>query len=98
LQSYILLFAVINPEKFENWCKQNNVLADEATLQMNDNLIKEVYSDIKRLGKEFNLNGLEIPKGIKLLKEPFSIENGLLTATMKFRRNVARKLYQETID
>lgn len=50
-----------------------------------------------RLGKEFGLNGLEKPKGIKLLKDPFSIENGLLTPTMKFKRNVAKKQFNEDI-
>ncbi|MEM9162514.1 MAG: long-chain fatty acid--CoA ligase, partial [Cyanobacteria bacterium P01_F01_bin.4] len=33
-----------------------------------------------------------------LLTEPFSIENGLLTQTLKIRRNVVSDRYRETID
>jgi long-chain acyl-CoA synthetase len=35
---------------------------------------------------------------IELIAEPFSIENGLLTQTMKIRRLVVMERYQETID
>jgi len=33
-----------------------------------------------------------------LLKDPFSIENDLLTPTMKLKRNVAKKVFQDRID
>ena len=34
----------------------------------------------------------------KLLSEPFTVENGLLTQTLKVKRNKVRDRYQETID
>lgn len=52
-------------------------------------------SDIMRLSKEFGLNGLEKPKGLYLQMEPYSVENGLLTPTMKLKRNIAKKQFTE---
>lgn len=46
------------------------------------------------IAKKFKLSSLEKPKDIYLTKEPFGIENGLLTATMKLKRNEATKAYK----
>lgn len=32
LQAYVLLFGVINPDKFKEWCKTNNQLPYDSTL------------------------------------------------------------------
>ena len=51
--------------------------------------------DFTKLANESKFNGLEKPKQITLLEEPFSAENGLLTPTMKLRRNVAKDHFKE---
>lgn len=50
------------------------------------------------IAKKFKLSSLEKPKDIYLTKEPFGVENGLLTATMKLKRNEATKVYKTQID
>jgi long-chain acyl-CoA synthetase len=40
----------------------------------------------------------EIPKKFIFLKEPFSLENGTLTQTLKLKRRVVFQKYQEQID
>ena len=51
--------------------------------------------DFTRLANENKLNGLEKPKQITLLEEPFSAENGLFTPTMKLKRNIAKDHFCE---
>ena len=41
---------------------------------------------------------MEKPKKIFLTKEPFTVENDMLTPTFKMKRNVAKKVYQAEID
>ena len=50
-----------------------------------------------KFGREKNLMGFEIPKKIYLAKEPFSIENQLMTPTMKLRRQIAKKYFEKEI-
>ena len=42
--------------------------------------------------------GFEISKKIYLAKEPFSIENQLMTPTMKLRRQIAKKYFEKEIE
>ena len=64
----------------------------------NPEMIDAVLKDVVRLANENKFNSLEKPKQIKLLKDPFTIESDILTPTMKLKRNIAKKMYQEDID
>jgi len=46
-------------------------------------------------GNKFN--SLEKPKAIKLILDPWTQDNDMLTPTFKLKRNVAKKMYEETI-
>ena len=59
---------------------------------------KLVLDDMLRLAQENKLTGLEKPKEIFLEREPFSVENDILTPTFKLKRNVARKVFQDRLD
>lgn len=50
------------------------------------------------MAKTNKLSGLEKIKAIYLTSDPFSIENDILTPTMKIKRNIAHKVYAEQID
>jgi len=52
-----------------------------------------VLADFLELAKVNKFNGLEKIKKVYLTAEPFSMDNDLLTPTMKIKRNIARKLY-----
>lgn len=76
------------------YCKDKKVeFTDE--LMENEDLRKEVYRSILQLAAANKLNSLEKPKQICLLKDPFTIESDLLTPTMKLKRNIAKKVYEE---
>lgn len=55
---------------------------------------KEVMDDLARLHKENKFSGLERIVNIHLLADPFSIENDLLTPTMKLKRAVAKVRFE----
>jgi long-chain acyl-CoA synthetase len=63
----------------------------------NEKLIKAILADLNRLAAENKFSGLEKIKQILLLIDPFTIENEILTPTMKIKRNIAKKVFEKEI-
>ncbi|XP_035524890.1 long-chain-fatty-acid--CoA ligase 1-like [Morone saxatilis] len=57
-----------------------------------------ILEDMARLGKEGGLKSFEQVKAISIHTELFSIENGLLTPTLKAKRNELRQHFRAQID
>ena len=58
---------------------------------------KVLLEQIKKIGKEHGLKGLEIPTAIARLPELMTVENGLLTPTFKFKRHEIARHYNDLI-
>ena len=63
----------------------------------NEKLIKEIIKDCDTLGRKNDLKGFELPKKIRLIQEPFSLENNLMTPTLKLKGKEIKKKYGEEI-
>lgn len=78
---HLSAFIVPNCEQLKRWCKKHNIkfdLQDERILNFYKYKIEE---KLKHLSQVERINHF------KLLEEEFSQENGLLTPTLKLRRN-----------
>ena len=58
----------------------------------------EIIKVMDEFGREKNLMGFELPKKIYLVKQPFSIDNQIMTPTMKLRRHFAKKFFEKQIN
>ncbi|KAL4927812.1 putative AMP-binding enzyme [Aspergillus undulatus] len=66
---------------------------------LNDNNIKKaVLKDLERVAKKHKLAGYERVKNLALMFEPFSVENNLLTPTLKLKRPPVVKKYRQLLD
>ena len=63
-----------------------------------EDIKKEIIKDIDSYGRKNDLKGFELPKKIHLCKEPFSVENQIITPTMKIRRHIAKKFFAKEIN
>lgn len=86
----------MDPTKVEEFAKKEN-LKNDASLLKNPKLINQIYVDIDRLAKQNKFNSLEVPRNIFLTTKMFTADSGLLTATQKMKRPVAKKYFEKEI-
>ena len=92
LRDFVVGVIVIDPERLAAYAKQ--VGKDPSDESLVEELRPIVDADLKALATKNKLNSLEKPKQLILLTEPFSIENGILTPTMKIKRNIATEKFK----
>ena len=65
-----------------------------------DNILlkKKILEDMEIIGRKNDLKGFELVKQIYITKEPFTIENNLLTPTLKIKSSEVRKKYAKEIE
>ncbi|NWX99451.1 ACSL1 ligase, partial [Nothoprocta ornata] len=80
------------------WAKKRGFEGSYEELCKNKDLKKLILEDMVRIGKESGLKSFEQVKDITLHAEMFSIENGLLTPTLKAKRPELRKYFKSQID
>ncbi|KIV86397.1 hypothetical protein PV11_02008 [Exophiala sideris] len=57
-----------------------------------------VLKDLDKVGRKKKFAGYERVRNVKLALEPFTVENELLTPTLKLKRPIAAKKYRDTLD
>ncbi|XP_055969938.1 long-chain-fatty-acid--CoA ligase 1 isoform X2 [Sorex fumeus] len=98
LQAFLVGIVVPDAEALSSWAKKKGFSGSFDELCRNKDVSKAILDDMVRLGKESGLKTFEQVKGIALHKELFSVENGLLTPTMKAKRPELRKYFRSQID
>jgi len=80
-----------------HYAKEKGLPTDIKTLIARQDIIDMIGEDvIKQLKGKFG--GYEIPKKFLLLSEPFSLDNGMLTQTMKLKRNIVLTKLKDQIE
>ncbi|NWV84025.1 ACSL1 ligase, partial [Dasyornis broadbenti] len=98
LQAFLVAVVVPDPDTLHNWAKKKGFEGSYQELCKNKDVKKHILEDMVRIGKESGLKSFEQVKDIVLHTEMFSIENGLLTPTLKAKRPELRKYFQSQID
>lgn len=91
--------AIINPnfEFLKLWCSRHDVVYTSPTEIIKD---KTIVARFKREIDKYNLQfgDTEQIKKFELVSEEWTIANGLLTPTLKVKRKVVQKKYQDILD
>ena len=102
LKSYLICIAYPKKDDIINYFKNKGIKEinenNYKNYLENEDLKKEIINIMDKFGRENNLMGFELPKKIYLVKEPFTIDNQIMTPTMKLRRHFARKYFEEQIN
>ncbi|XP_043369522.1 long-chain-fatty-acid--CoA ligase 1 isoform X3 [Dermochelys coriacea] len=98
LQAFLIAIVVPDAETLSNWAKKKGFEGSYEELCKNKDLKKHILEDMLKVGKESGLKSFEQVKGIALSMETFSVENGLLTPTLKAKRRELQKFFKSQID
>uniref|UniRef100_A0A8I3PJV9 Arachidonate--CoA ligase n=1 Tax=Canis lupus familiaris TaxID=9615 RepID=A0A8I3PJV9_CANLF len=98
LQAFLIAIVVPDVETLGPWARKKGLEGSFEELCRNKDVRKAVLEDMVRLGKDSGLKPFEQVKGIALHPELFSIDNGLLTPTMKAKRPELRNYFRSQID
>ncbi|KAJ3442361.1 long-chain-fatty-acid--coa ligase [Anaeramoeba flamelloides] len=91
------LIAIVKPlfSNVKDKLSLKNLPDDEL---ISNKLVKQLILDeIEKIGRSNNKHGFEIPKSVLLIKDGFTIENGMSTATLKLKRPLIRKKFEKKI-
>lgn len=91
--------ALIVPEReaCEAWAKQHgHTFGSWESLVASDELYKAIQRDVQQLQRD--LSKFERVRRFRLIPTPFSVENGLLTPTLKIKRKVVVQQYADVIE
>ncbi|HIB76167.1 MAG TPA: hypothetical protein EYO58_00850 [Flavobacteriales bacterium] len=72
------------------------VLSDSATTKSKDEIASSLANSVESLNPQ--LDHHEQVKKVVVMKEPWTIENGLLTPTMKIKRNALEKVHRQNYE
>ncbi|XP_041828912.1 long-chain-fatty-acid--CoA ligase 5 [Melanotaenia boesemani] len=97
LQSCLVAIVVPDAEILPGFAKNLGYQGSIEELCKNTEIKKAIISDMTKLGKEAGLKSFEQVKDVHLHPELFTIENGLLTPTLKAKRAELKALFQPQI-
>uniref|UniRef100_A0A3B3QNR3 Long-chain-fatty-acid--CoA ligase n=1 Tax=Paramormyrops kingsleyae TaxID=1676925 RepID=A0A3B3QNR3_9TELE len=98
LQACLVAIIVPDPDFLPDWTRKRGIEGSFPELCRNQEVKNAILEDILRLGREAGLKSFEQVKDIILHPEMFSIQNGLLTPTLKAKRAELRSHFREQIE
>jgi long-chain acyl-CoA synthetase len=92
---HLVALVVPDAEFAADWAKANGAANDLAALCANPDFIKAMHAAIDRVNSK--MSALEKIRRIGLTPEGFTIDNAMLTPSLKIRRHVIRERYGEAL-
>jgi long-chain acyl-CoA synthetase len=79
------------------YAKENNLPTDPVEM-IKDEMVLKLFEDTIKNQLEGKFGSYEVPRKILLMSEGFSVDNGMLTQTLKLKRRAVLQKYQADID
>ncbi|XP_068914101.1 long-chain-fatty-acid--CoA ligase 5 isoform X3 [Tenebrio molitor] len=98
LKSCIIAIVVPDVDVIKCWASENGIPGTLSVLCNNDDVKQLIQDDMIAWGKEAGLKSFEQVKDIYLHPDPFSVQNGLLTPTLKSKRPQLKAYFKPQIE
>lgn len=94
-QPHLVALVVPSTDFIADWAKKNHSSTDLAELKDNPQFVADLYKVVEKANE--HLSVIERVRKITVPKEPFSVENEMMTPTLKVRRNQIKSVYGEKL-
>jgi len=94
-QPHLVALVVPSADFIASWAKENHVAPDLAVLKDNAQFVADLYKVVEKANE--HLSVIEKVRKIIVPAEPFSVENEMMTPTLKVRRNQIKTVYGEKL-
>ncbi|KFO98071.1 Long-chain-fatty-acid--CoA ligase 5 [Calypte anna] len=98
LRSFLVGIVVPDPETLPEFAAKLGVKGSYEDICKNPEVKKAILEDMIRLGREAGLKSFEQIRDLYIHTEMFSVENGLLTPTLKAKRPELVKVFEKQIE
>uniref|UniRef100_A0A646QEB8 Long-chain-fatty-acid--CoA ligase n=1 Tax=Hemiscolopendra marginata TaxID=943146 RepID=A0A646QEB8_9MYRI len=98
LQACLVAIVVPDIDPLMKWAKNNGVKASFEELCKLSSVKAAILEEMTSLGKKSGLKSFEQVKDIYVTSEPFTVENNLLTPTLKTKRPELKKYFMPQIE
>ena len=98
LKSCIVAVVVPEVDVVKCWAVENKIPGTLSVLCANAEIKKLILNDMLTWGKEGGLKSFEQVKDIYLHPDPFSVQNGLLTPTLKTKRPQLKAYFKPQLE
>ncbi|KAL1198038.1 Long chain acyl-CoA synthetase 7, peroxisomal [Cardamine amara subsp. amara] len=96
--SSLVAIVSVDPDVMKHWAASEGIKYENLGQLCNEPRVrKAVLTEMDNVGREAQLRGFEFAKAVTLVPEQFTLENGLLTPTLKIKRPQAKAYYAEAI-
>ena len=95
-KNYLVAIIVPNKELALEWAKENNVDANLSNIIKDSSFIKKIREVVDKVNK--NLSAIEQIRKFILIDHEFTIENNMMTPSMKVRRFKVKDRYKESLE
>lgn len=93
---FITALVVVDEHHWGEICRDMQLDPEDPKTLKNRDLLRLVVKRVRAAAKNFPSYG--IPRSVEILREPFTVEDGLLTTTMKLKRPQILARYKDQID
>jgi len=98
LQACLVAVVVPDPEPLNSWAKNKGVKGTYEELCQNSSVKAAILEEMTSYGKKAGLKSFEQVKDVYVTHEPFTVENNLLTPTLKTKRPECKKHFMPQIE
>lgn len=93
---HLVALVVPDPEFLKRWSQSNNRPTDLSAISEDKSLVKALQGAIDRVNEKLSV--IERVRRLMVAPEPFTIDNEMMTPTMKLRRHVIKDRYRDALE